>query len=229
MLRSSGDPHEAGSVAQGALPRLWYVTDGTRGTGGRPLEGVIAAAARGGVGAVLLREFDRSGSEFESLLGVLAPLRARGLKLLASRRLDLALAYRLDGVQLTADAIPVARARAELGSHFWIGYSAHSIAEAAQAQAAGASYVTLSPVFASDSKPGTRPLGLDVLRAATRALDIPVLALGGVTPAQTRGILKAGAWGIAAVSALGAATDVESAARQFHRPLAEIPSCIARF
>ncbi len=209
------------------IPRLWYVTDGVRGTGGRPVEDVIQAGARGGVGAVLLREFDLCEQAFERLLARLEPLRQRGLRIVVSRRLDHALAYRLDGVQLTADSMPLARARRLAGRGLWLGYSAHSADEALRAEAAGADYVTLSPIFATDSKPGARPLGVEGLARAVRGLAIPVLALGGVTPAQTRGILRSGAWGIATVSSLGAAADVESAAQDFHRPLAEITPCIA--
>jgi len=216
------------------IPRLWYVTDGDRGAPGRELAAVILEAARGGVEAVLLRDLalpeasDRlSIRAFEALLRELEPVRERGLRLLVSRRLDLARAYALDGVQLTADSIGLARARELLGTEPWIGYSAHSTSEARMAEREGADYVMLSPVFGTASKPGVSPLGLDVLRSASRALAIPVLALGGVTPDQTRGILSCGAWGIAAVSALGAAADVATAALHFSRTVAESTACIA--
>jgi thiamine-phosphate pyrophosphorylase len=207
------------------IPRLWYVTDGARASGARPLADVIAAAARGGVEAVLLRERTLDARELAALCCALAPLRAAGLRVLASRRLDLALALGLDGVQLTADGIPVADARAWLArvaaSHLLLGYSAHSRAEAAEVAAQGADYAMLSPLFATDSKPGAPPFGLEELGHACRGIPIPVVALGGLTAERAADALRAGAHGVAAASGIGAAADVEGAARDFRRRVAE--------
>ena len=211
------------------IPRLWYVSDGARASGARPLGAVIAAAARGGAQAVLLRERALAAREIGALCRELAPLRAQGLRIFASRRLDLALALGLDGVQLTADALPVDEARSWLErgakAHLTLGYSAHSLDEAAEVAAQGADYVMLSPIFATDSKPGVSPLGLEALARASRALPIPVLALGGLTPARAADAVRAGAHGVAAASAIGAAPDVERAAHAFHRSLTEHTAC----
>jgi len=207
------------------IPRLWYVTDGDRGTAGRDLTQVIEWAAAGGAGAVLLREFGISDRAFGELVERLSPARAAGLRVLVSRRLDLARAHDLDGVQLTADSVSVAEGRAWLGPEPWIGYSAHSPEEARAAERAGASYVMLSPIFATASKPGHTGLGLSALARTAEALAIPTLALGGVTPGRTRGILGTGAWGIAAVGALGAAARVTEAAQAFRHSLPESTSC----
>jgi thiamine-phosphate diphosphorylase len=177
------------------------------------------------VDGVLLRAPALGARELGALCDGLAPLRAKGLRVLASRRLDLALALDLDGVQLSADAIPVAEARAWLeragGKRLLLGYSAHSLAEAADVAARGADYVMLSPIFATDSKPGARPLGLEELAQASRSLPIPVIALGGLTPARTAEALRAGAHGVASAAGIGAAPDVAQAARDFHRSLME--------
>lgn len=204
------------------IPRLWYVTDGERGTGGRPLRSVIEQAAAGGVEAVLLRERSLSAVELAALVTALAPLRRAGLRVLISRRLDLARALGLDGVQLAADALPVAEARAWLGADAWIGYSAHAAREARAAAREGASYVMLSPIHPTESKPGAAGRGAEWLREATADLPVPALALGGMTPERTLEACKAGAWGVAAVSAIGAAPDVAAAARRFRTTLAEI-------
>ena len=209
------------------IPRLWYVTDGVRGTAGRAQAWVIEQAFRGGAGAVLLREPARSGRSWQQLLEQLRPARRSGLRVVASRRLDLARALELDGVHLAADAVPVRDARAWLGSGRWIGYSAHSIEEAARAVDEGADYVTLSPIHATASKPSARPLGLDTLARAAAQVPAPVLALGGVTPDRTRGILEAGAWGLAVVSAIGGAADVAGAAHAFTESLAGRAPCTA--
>jgi thiamine-phosphate diphosphorylase len=201
------------------IPRLCYITDGERGTAGRPLREVIERAAEGGVDAVILREREAPVAHWRALCTALAAARRRGLRLIASRRLDLARALALDGVQLTADAVDVATARAWLGPRALLGYSAHSAEEARRAAAAGASYVTYSPIFPTDSKPGAAAQGVAGLAAALRDLPIPALALGGLTPERTAEVLAAGAWGVAAVSAIGAAPDPAAAARAFRRAL----------
>jgi thiamine-phosphate pyrophosphorylase len=115
----------------------------------------------------------------------------------------------------------VAEARAFLGPEAWIGYSAHERAEAQRAAAQGASYVTLSPIYATGSKPGAEPRGCAWLREAAAGLPLPVLALGGVTAARVAELLRAGAAGVVAIEALGAAPDPEQAAREFRRALAD--------
>jgi thiamine-phosphate pyrophosphorylase len=204
-----------------AVPRLCYMTDGARGTGGRKLAEVIRAAARGGVELVVLRERALSDTGWCELALELEPERRAGLRLVASRRLDLARALGLDGVHLAADAVPVAEARAWLGPTALIGYSAHDGAEAGRARAAGADYATLSPIYPTESKPGAQARGTAWLARAAAEAALPILALGGVTAARAAEALRAGAHGVAAVSAIGAADDVEAAARGFARALAE--------
>jgi thiamine-phosphate diphosphorylase len=137
------------------------------------------------------------------------------LRVLTSRRLDLVRALGLDGVQLAADAVPVDEARRWLGPDIWIGYSAHSGQEARLAAARGVSFVTLSPIHDTESKPGTPGRGTGWLANETRGLSVPALALGGMTADRAGAALAAGAWGVAAVSAIGAASDPERAAREF--------------
>ena len=201
-------------------PSLCYMSDGERGTAGRPLAQVIASAAAGGVDTVVIRE-RLSGAGWAALLDALAPLREHGLRVLASRRLDVARGFGLDGVHLGADAIPVAEARRWLGEDAAIGYSAHSACEARRAAEQGASYVTLSPIYRTDSKPGAPARGVRWLAEAVRDLPVPALALGGITPERALEVLEAGAAGVAAVSALGAADDVRAAAAQFREVMRE--------
>ena len=201
------------------IPRLCYITDGERGTAGRPLDRVVREALRGGPLALLLRERTLDGRASEALIESLLPLRRDGLTLLVSRRLDLARAFALDGVQLAADAVPVRVARDWLGPDALLGYSAHSREEALRVAEDGADFVMLSPIFATDSKPGAPGRGLAWLEQCTAGLPIPVLALGGVTPERTGATLGAGAWGVAAVSAIGAARDPADAVHSFRSAL----------
>ena len=203
------------------IPRLCYITDAGRGTAGRPLEGGVREAAGAGLEMVIVRERTLPDAKLDGLIESLRPLRARGLRLLVSRRLDLVRAHGLDGVHLAADGIGVSEARAWLGARALVGYSAHSRNDAQAAAAAGADYVTLSPIYATASKPGVRGRGSAWLAEATHGLKIPALALGGVTPSRTRKLLEAGAAGVAAVAAIGAAADIPVAVREFRRQLGE--------
>jgi len=182
---------------------------------------VIRRLAQAGVDGVILRERSLPDDEVGLLLDALVPLRRRGLRLLVSRRLDLARAHGLDGVHLAADAIPVREARSWLGPDPLIGYSAHSGQEALRAAREGASYVTLSPIYTTDSKPGAAGRGPAWLTNQIKGLPIPALALGGIDATRIQEVQRAGAWGVAAVSALGAASDVEAAARGFQSALLE--------
>ena len=106
------------------------------------------------------------------------------------------------GVHLQTPA-QVRPARMKLGEQALIGVSTHSLKEAAAAEGEGADYVTLSPVFLTDSKPGYGPaLGIDVLAEICHQLDAPVVALAGVTPASAAPCLKAGAAAIAVMGTI---------------------------
>ena len=203
------------------IPRLCYISDGERGTAGRPLAEVIHLAAKGGVGLVVLRERSLSDARLGELVASLASVRRDGLRLVISRRLDLARAHGLDGVHLAADAVPTPVARRWLGPQALIGYSAHSGEEARQVATAGANYVTLSPIYPTSSKPGAEPRGTEWLARATADLAIPALTLGGITAERVGAVVRAGAWGVAVVSGVGAAPNVEEAAREMNRAMEE--------
>lgn len=118
-----------------------------------------------------------------------------------------------DGVHLPAAEL-VDSARTRLGPGALIGVSAHSLADVEDAAKAGADYATLSPIFASASKPGYGPpLGLEALSGAAR-LGMPVLALGGVSPANAQACRAAGAAGVAVMGAVMGAEDPAEAYRQ---------------
>jgi thiamine-phosphate pyrophosphorylase len=187
---------------------LYLITDRVQ-TAGRRLPAVVADALRGGLRAVQLREKDLSGRQLFELAGELREVTGKyGAKLLINDRVDVALAIGADGVHLGKAGLPVAEARRILGSERLIGYSAHSAAEALQAQRAGADFVTLGPVYHTPSKAQFgEPLGVGVLAEATRVVSIPVFALGGVKQATVVEVLLAGARGIALISAIMNAPD----------------------
>jgi thiamine-phosphate pyrophosphorylase len=197
--------------------RLLVITD--RKGAGRPLEQVVAAALRGGCRWLSLREKDLAHDERVALLRRILAL-ARPFGATISVHGDLAAAAAAGvGVHLPAGGAP-AQARARLGKGALIGLSVHSTQEAATVDPA-ADYVTLSPVFASISKPGYGPaLGVHDLADAAARARVPIVALGGITADNLSTCLAAGASGVAVMGAVMAAADPGAATAALVRALA---------
>ncbi len=193
---------------------LYLITDRHQ-TAGRQLPAVVADALAGGVTAVQLREKDLPARQLLELARELRDLtRRHGARLLINERIDVALAVDADGVHLGAASIPVAVARRLLGCEKLIGYSAHGVSEALAAQNDGADFVTFGPVYHTPSKaPYGAPLGVEHLAEAAAALAVPVFALGGVAVHTVPEIIRAGASGIALISAIISSPDPESSSR----------------
>ncbi len=194
--------------------RLLVVTDrlGAR----RPLAETVRAVLEGGGRWIWLRERDLDAPARRDLArDLLGIVRGAGGRLVVGADPDLCAAIGADGVHLpgATTAPEVAAARRRLGPAALIGVSAHGAADLAEA--AEADYVTLSPIFASASKPGYGPaLGLDGLRAGCAA-GIPVIALGGLAPEAAPACRAAGAAGVAVMGGLMRAQDPAAAARTF--------------
>jgi thiamine-phosphate diphosphorylase len=134
------------------------------------------------------------------------------VRLFVNDRLDIALTVAASGVQLAHGSLAPRDAR-RLNPDWWIGRSVHDAAEAEAAQAEGADYLVVGPVFPTATHPGRRPLGLAVLRDIVR-LGLPVVAIGGVTRERVREIRDTAAWGVAAIRALWEAADPAETARR---------------
>ena len=202
--------------------RLYVVTDRHQ-TAGRPLAEVVAAAARGGAGAVQLREKDLSARELYDLGAclqeMLSPYR---VPLLINDRLDVALALNAEGVHLAGHSLPTRTARRALGPDKLLGVSTHSLDAARQAAEDGADFLVFGPVFATPSKLAYGPpQGLSQLAAVVREVSIPVLGIGGITPANLPQVRQTGAHGVAMIRAVLAAPDPCTATQQLSRLLAE--------
>ncbi len=188
-----------------ALPGpLLVITD--RHQAHQPLETIAAAVARGGGRWLLFRDKDLAPPARRDLAVRLAQIAAESaLALSISTDVELAAAIGATGIHLQV-ANEVAPARERLADAV-IGVSAHSVADVVAAAAAGADYVTLSPIFLTESKPGYGPaLGIEALRAAA-GHGIPVLALAGVTAATAAACLAAGASGVAVMGEVMRAAD----------------------
>ncbi len=188
----------------------------------RPLIQAVEEALEGGVEAVLLRE---QGLDDHLLYTVALQfkrvLEKKGVPLLIAHRVDLALAVGAEGVHLGGHSLPVEAARSLLGMERVIGFSAHSLEEALEAQGQGVDYVTLSPIFPTRSKPLARPLGVNYLMEVASQLEVPVLALGGIGPQEAGEVVKRGAYGVAVMSALWKG-DPRAVAREIKERIEEI-------
>jgi thiamine-phosphate pyrophosphorylase len=187
---------------------LYVVTD-RQLISGRPLRLVVEAALRGGARAFQLREKDLSPRELYPLAMEMRQLtQTYGARLLINDRVDVALAVDADGVHLTTTSLPASIARQLLGPGRLIGVSTHTLTEAQAAAAEGADFVVFGPVFYTPSKaPYGAPVGIDALRAVRAAVNLPILAIGGVKKANLDQVLAAGADGIAVISAVISADD----------------------
>lgn len=193
---------------------LYVVTD-RQLTGGRPLRLVVEAALRGGTRAFQLREKDLSPRELYPLALEMRQLtQAYGARLLINDRVDVALAVDADGVHLTTTSLPASIARRVLGPERLIGVSTHTLTEAHAAADEGADFLVFGPVFFTPSKaPYGQPVGLDALRAVRAAVNVPILAIGGVKKPNLIQVLAAGADGIAVISAIISADDPMAASQ----------------
>lgn len=186
-----------------ALPSpLLVVTD--RLTANRPLVATVAALLEGGARWVWFRERDMDAASRRTLaIAVMARVQAHGGTFTMGGDPNLAAAIGADGVHLPGDATgdDIKRAR-DLLADGLVGVSAHSVREVETAAGAGADYATLSPIFSTASKPGYGPaLGTASISLAAE-LGLPVIALGGITPANTAACREADAAGIAVMGGL---------------------------
>jgi thiamine-phosphate diphosphorylase len=156
------------------------------------------SAAAGQATILQLRAPGRSIRDLESEAVEL--VRRSPLPVLVSGRVDLALAAGAAGVNLPAGDLSAAAARRILGESALVGCSTHSLAEAVAAQEQGADYVIFGPVFETASHPGRPAFGLEELSRVAKALEVPVLAIGGMDGERRRQVLAAGAAGFAAIS-----------------------------
>lgn len=143
---------------------------------------------------------------------------AKGALFLVNDRIDVALAVEADGVHLGQDDMPIAYARRILGPGKVIGVTVHTVDQACAAQAAGADYIGVAPVFATQTKLDAGvPGGVRLVREIRQAVRVPIVAIGGITLENAPKVIAAGADALCAISAVVTADEVEEAVRNFQR------------
>ena len=191
------------------LPRLHALTDAV--VLGRDDFALRASAlARSRAVAMHARAPGLSARRLIAVTGMLrAAAASTGAAVFVNDRVDVARIAGVQGVHLPADGLPTPAVRALVGTGTWIGRSAHGVAEAQSALDAGADYVFLGPIWQTDSHPDRPGLG----PGAIAAVGSPrVIAIGGITPTRVTVCRAAGAYGVAAISALWSAADPAAAA-----------------
>jgi thiamine-phosphate pyrophosphorylase len=195
--------------------RLLLVTDRHQ-TNGRPLVPLLQRVLTAAAPVIQLRERDLSARELLTLTHeVQAVTASRRSQLLINDRIDVALSLEGVGVHLRSDSLPVSIARQLLGSHRLLGISVHAVEEAVQAESQGADYIVFGPIYETPSKQMFGPpLGIHILEKACRLVRIPLIGIGGVTAPRAREMRRAGAFGVAVITAILGAADIESATRE---------------
>jgi thiamine-phosphate pyrophosphorylase len=183
----------------------------------RSLQSVCGAALRAGVRAIQLREKDLPTRPLLMLARELSEAsKPHNARLVINDRIDLALVLGSQAVHLPVGSAAPSIARRLLGVDALIGCSAHSADEALQAEAAGADFVVLGPVFETPTKRAFgAPIGLQELARARSHCRVPLFAIGGITPKRVCEVQHAGAHGVAVVRGVMAADDVERACVEF--------------
>ena len=177
---------------------------------------VAEAAIRGGADCIQWRDKHAPDVEFLGVARSLRQLTLReGVLLVINDRLSIAQLVQADAVHLGHLDLPLKEARRLVGDSLSIGRSTHSIEEALEAQAQGADYIGVGPIFATPTKPDTPAAGLEFLGKAAQSVRISWFAIGGIDLSNLPLVLSAGASRIAVVRAVAAASDPEAAARLF--------------
>ena len=203
-----------------------YLVLGPENTLGRPVGDVVAQALDAGFTCIQVRSKVASAREIIALTGDAAQAIAQAGKtgqvaLLIDDRLDCVLAAReqgiaVDGVHVGQSDMAARRARALLGPDKILGVSAHNAAEALAAQADGADYLGCGAAFVTGTKLDAHPVTAETMRAVTAAVNIPVVAIGGIEESNILQLQGRGLAGVAVVSAIFAAQDPEAASRRLY-------------
>ena len=202
---------------EGVKLRLYAVTDRAWAADEDALMDQIAAAIDGGAGIVQLREKHLDHDAFlKEAQRFVALCREKGVVSIINDAVDIAAAVGADGVHVGQSDLAAGRAREVLGPDKLIGVSAHSVEEALAAQAAGADYLGVGAAFVTGTKADAAPISRDTIRSITAAVDIPVVAIGGISRDNITELAGCGLDGVAVVSALFAQKDVKAAAKELY-------------
>ena len=195
--------------------RVYLVTDTVYFNDGN-IWNKMEAALRGGVTLVQYRDkTQESRILYERALKMKVLCDKYNVPMLVDDRADIAFAVGAAGVHVGQSDLPAEVARRMLGADAIIGVSAHNAEEVLAAEAAGADYLGCGAVYPTGTKKDTSVIGVEGLQAICAVTNLPFVGIGGVTLANYRDVLNAGADGAAIVSAILSADDIESTVQKF--------------
>jgi thiamine-phosphate pyrophosphorylase len=196
-------------------PTLYVVLDRTAARG-RDLDDLLAAVIEGGCRMVQLREKAWPSGRLLPLARRLRERCARaGVTFVVNDRVDLAVAAGADGVHVGQEDLPAPDARALLRPGMLLGVSTHGVEQARSAQTAGADYVAVGAMFPTATKPAFELVGTALVRTLRPEIRVPLIGIGGITHDNVTDVVRAGADGVAVISAVCAAPDPTAATRRF--------------
>ena len=149
--------------------------------------------------AIHLREKQMTAKELYEAVNLLSRVGVPLSKIIINDRVDVAVVTGTKGVQLAYHSLDASRVKTTF-PQLAVGCSIHSFEEGIKAERSGADYVIYGHIFSSQSKPGLEPRGLEELKKLTGSLNIPVIAIGGIAPENTKQVINSGAGGIAVMS-----------------------------
>jgi len=191
----------------GKLPRLYAIVDvGCFDPSRRTTSAIVDFARELAAGGVELIQYRNKDGDARTMLSHARELRRaldRKVKLIMNDRADLCLAADFDGVHVGQDDLSPEGARLVVGSDRIVGVSTHNLEQLKQADASPADYIAFGPIFTTSTKLNPDPVvGLDALLKARAATSKPLVAIGGITRANARSVLDAGADSVAVISDL---------------------------
>lgn len=196
---------------------LYAITDRTWLNGDK-LCNAVEKALKGGVTFIQLREKTLGYDEFLSeAIEINRLCKKYNVPFIINDNVDIAVKSGADGVHIGQDDITIKEARKILGDNKIIGVSAHNVSEALKAQNDGASYIGSGAVFTTSSKNNVSALSMDTLRKITASVDIPVVAIGGISRDNAIKLKGSGIDGIAVISAIFAQNDIENSAAELRK------------
>ena len=196
---------------------LYAVTD-RAWLGDMTLYQQVECALKGGVTCVQLREKELSDEDFlAGAIEISALCKKYGVPFFINDNVDVAVKCKADGIHVGQEDMAAAKVRERVGDDMMIGVSVHTVSEALEAVAAGANCLGVGAMFSTSTKADASVLPMDTLKDICDAVDIPVVAIGGIGKSNIDKLKGTGVDGVALVSAIFSADDIESECRELRK------------
>ena len=193
---------------------LYAVTD-RAWTGKQTLYEQVEAALKGGVTCVQLREKELDETAFlQEAKALCALCRRYVVPFIVNDNVEIAIACGADGIHVGQEDLTAGEVRRRVGENMILGVSVHTVEEARQAVRDGADYLGLGAVFPTSTKTDVEQMPNETLRAICDAVDVPIVAIGGINRGNILKLAGSGVDGVALVSAIFSAEDIEGTCRE---------------